>query len=477
MTVPVNTLFTPATAAQWQSTLLGILQTLGVTTTAWQPGGITRTMLAMISNALAGADQIVSWMAQGGFLQTASAITTDPSTNPGAAPGWLDAVGQGRYNLVRFPATYASNSITITNASASVYGPFAPGTYHIANPSTGATYSNTASLTIGGSGTTTGTFSADVAGAGGSSAPGTITQTITSLVGVTVSNSAAFVGSNAESNSAYVQRCLLKLQSLSPNGPIGAYQYFALSAASILAAQTPPATLVGGPITRAGVAMNPLNGLVSTTVANASGIVTGTSLLITGATNAQPIQITTATAHGLLTGASVTIQGVVGNTAANGTWIITVTGGSTFTLNNSTGIGFGAYTSGGTVYTGDLGLVDGVIQANCVPDAVTAVTQSATATPITIVVNVWVPANQQLAVPGIVQTALTNYFATLPIGGLNESTPNSVPFDAVLGVVFGSAPYIHQATLTLNGGTSDITLGLTSVATINGTPTVNVNIG
>lgn len=71
----------------------------------------------------------------------------------------------------------------------------------------------------------------------------------------------------------------------------------------------------------------------------------GTAQNITGATNASPIQITIAN-HGLSTGETVVIASVGGNTAANGTWAITVTGANTFTLNGSTGNG--AYTSGGT---------------------------------------------------------------------------------------------------------------------------------
>lgn len=67
---------------------------------------------------------------------------------------------------------------------------------------------------------------------------------------------------------------------------------------------------------------------------------------ITGATNATPISIT-ATAHGFSTGNTVTIIGVGGNTAANGTWIITKTGANTFTLDTS--VGNGVYTSGGSV--------------------------------------------------------------------------------------------------------------------------------
>jgi hypothetical protein len=68
---------------------------------------------------------------------------------------------------------------------------------------------------------------------------------------------------------------------------------------------------------------------------------------VTNATNATPIVITTSAAHHLSTGDIVTISSVGGNTAANGTWTVTVTGGSTFSLDTS--VGNGAYTSGGTM--------------------------------------------------------------------------------------------------------------------------------
>lgn len=69
---------------------------------------------------------------------------------------------------------------------------------------------------------------------------------------------------------------------------------------------------------------------------------------ITGATNASPIAITTTTNHHLTTGQTLVIANVGGNTAANGSWTITVTGNTTLTLNGSTGNG--SYTSGGTAY-------------------------------------------------------------------------------------------------------------------------------
>jgi hypothetical protein len=65
---------------------------------------------------------------------------------------------------------------------------------------------------------------------------------------------------------------------------------------------------------------------------------------ITAATNAAPIVITSA-GHNLSTGTLVTISGVTGNTAANGTFQVTVIDANTFSLGGSTGNG--AYVSGG----------------------------------------------------------------------------------------------------------------------------------
>lgn len=71
------------------------------------------------------------------------------------------------------------------------------------------------------------------------------------------------------------------------------------------------------------------------------------SQAITGATNATPIVITTSLAHGYSTGDVVNIQNVVGNTAANGIFTVTVTNSTTFSLDDSSGNG--TRTSGGNI--------------------------------------------------------------------------------------------------------------------------------
>lgn len=71
--------------------------------------------------------------------------------------------------------------------------------------------------------------------------------------------------------------------------------------------------------------------------------------VITGATNATPIVITS-TSHGLATNDIVVIRNVLGNTAANGQYRITVLTANTFSLQTLAAVniaGSGAYTSGG----------------------------------------------------------------------------------------------------------------------------------
>lgn len=73
-------------------------------------------------------------------------------------------------------------------------------------------------------------------------------------------------------------------------------------------------------------------------------------LTVTGATNAAPIVVTTSTPHGVVDVSHATITGVVGNTAANGDWIVQALSPTTLRLRGS--VGNGVYASGG-VFTLD----------------------------------------------------------------------------------------------------------------------------
>jgi hypothetical protein len=74
--------------------------------------------------------------------------------------------------------------------------------------------------------------------------------------------------------------------------------------------------------------------------------VPGTALTVNGATNATPIVLQTTAAHGIVDVGYGTVAGVVGNLAANGTWIVERVDATHLKLRGS--VGNGAYVSGGT---------------------------------------------------------------------------------------------------------------------------------
>lgn len=114
---------------------------------------------------------------------------------------------------------------------------------------------------------------------------------------------------------------------------------------SVSAGGDVPADPTGLPTFRVyGSGPTPLSG----SLASLSKIDTGT---ITGASNATPIVVTSA-AHGLQTGMSIVVSGVLGNTAANGTFAVTKVNDNSFSLGGSSGNG--AYTSGGTWHVAGL---------------------------------------------------------------------------------------------------------------------------
>lgn len=90
------------------------------------------------------------------------------------------------------------------------------------------------------------------------------------------------------------------------------------------------------------------SGAVENDVTAYASLCVNTSAVIVGATNANPIVITTATAHGFSTGNTVTVVNVGGNGAAKGTFVVTVIDSLNFSLQSSAGDG--AYTGGGEVF-------------------------------------------------------------------------------------------------------------------------------
>jgi hypothetical protein len=440
-------------AGSWRATLYTIASTIGLSTTSWLTGGITRTILALLSVALNAADNIVSIDLQGGFLDWAAAVTPDPATVSAQnwTPGWLDELALSRYNQQRQLATYAPVTMQITSTNASPFT-YAPGTYHVANPSSGATYSNINSLTIlAGSPSsptpTTASFQCDQLGPIGTAAPGQINVALTAIPGVSVTNPGIAVGANNQTNASLVAQCRASLPSLSSNPPKVVYQFLAEQSFEMLQTIIPgePATpLVGGPITSAICITDTDTGETQTIIANSAGTMDGVAnLTITGATNASPIVLTvdsiSAAGGSLRNDDWCYVAGVTGNSAANGWFPVQSFTDTSITLAGSAGSG--NYVSGGSVEAGDLGLVDYILQAYAVGNADVNVTEWATDVDVVYGVTIWVPLNQvgsgATSAQTIASNAIASYIGSVPIGGYLPPVTlgNAIPIGGVAAAI------------------------------------------
>lgn len=260
MSLTLSQVLSVATIAQWEAQLLSYASGLGLTATAWQPGGIARTIFAVFARALNSEDQVTYDIAAGGFLDTASAIT------PEGGPGWLDLVAQYNFAVTREPATQGSSTVTITNTGAPI-GPLPVGTYHL-QASSGNTYRNSTAITLA-TGATTMPVLCDQFGE--TDGAGTAMTPITTYSGV--SSSAlltAAVGSDAETNANLIARCKLKLAALAPKlGGQSSYKYF------VLTTTEPGYPALSGAITRVRVTSDAPTGLVRVYLATSSGTPAG----------------------------------------------------------------------------------------------------------------------------------------------------------------------------------------------------------
>lgn len=478
MAYGIDELITPVTAEQVLASILSVAATLGLSTTSWQSGQPSRTILTLVANIIAQTLSLVSTTTAGAILDLAGTVT------PEGGRGWLDFIVESGWSTSRRAATYAPVDITFTTTAACPGGVFAAGTLRVARGSIG--YSNAASITIPtGAGTVTGSFTADVAGASGSSGVGTITTLVTTIVGCSCSNSAAAVGSDAEKNADLVIRCKAKWQAISMDGPTGAYAYNALTinGANQVAVTSGPLTQPSLPATRARTSASPSTGVVTTYVAHAAGAYStppnytgNVARGIASSTFASPIQIATAAPHGYSTGDTVQIVGHTVNTGANGNWTIVVTGLGTYTLTGSVGVAVGGATGYGYRYS-DLDLIDNSIHANTVPLTVTASTVTATAVPLTVVGVITVTGalsgSADAAITAIASTAVSDLASTIPIGGTGTSTVVYVDqIRAAVRDALGGASLVPS--VAISSPAADLAIAADGVATVTVAPVFTV---
>jgi hypothetical protein len=274
--VPLSVLVSTTTQPQALSTILGIAGFLGLSTTAWQPLGMVRTILATVAQVVANFTSLVSNQAQGGYASLAAIMPGGGSQfvdSQGYLTTWMTLIASQVFNVTRNPATFAQGLLPILNNTGTLQSGGA-GTLHAKDLATGATFTNPSAYTIAsGPGVTTNVpMVADVAGSNSTVPVMTVLSLTTPISGCAVQPLAAdWTGAAAETNAALLVRCVAKLGSLSPNGAAGAYRYIALSIPQAPVASAIPPYAVTQPVTRVGLAMNKATGIVQGYLASASG--------------------------------------------------------------------------------------------------------------------------------------------------------------------------------------------------------------
>lgn len=212
----LDELTTPLTRAEVQASIYNVLARVGVSVTSWKRGAPTRTVIVAVSSVVAAMSTHLAAIARGGFLELAEG-------------GWLDLVAYYVYGVTRTQAQFATGTVTLTNGGGGIYALDA-GDLIVTNPTTQASYRNSAPLNLTASGTVTVPIIAVEAGSGATSDAGTVTSLTTRLPGVDCVNDERVVGIDAETDEQLRAHCTERLGALSPMGPWDAYSFAARNA-------------------------------------------------------------------------------------------------------------------------------------------------------------------------------------------------------------------------------------------------------
>lgn len=292
----------PLTREEIEEDIYEGITALGGAPTTWKTGAPTRTIITIFAVILSGLSRLSAKIAKSGFLALSSG-------------DWLTLVAKYVYGVDRITGTYAAGNVEIDNSGAGVFS-FAPGTLTVVNPTSGKAYRNLATINIAAmQQNVLASMQAVEIGSTSTSLAGTITAFMTPYSGLTVTNPAALIGTDAEKDAALKDRCLEKTGTLSPNGPKDAYAFVAKAAKKsdgVNAGVTRVRTVATG------------SGGVTVYCATASGNLTGTLGVLStplGAvddaiqTLAAPLAVTATTASATARAIAVTYQVWVRNTS------------------------------------------------------------------------------------------------------------------------------------------------------------------
>jgi uncharacterized phage protein gp47/JayE len=193
----VADLLTVRTRAQIEASILSTLSSGGFPTTSWGSGAVPRTLIRASSTVLEHLYGLVGSVGAAAFLSSSSGA-------------WLTLHAASRFDVTRSPATFARHALTLANATANPRT-ITPGQLLVTTAG-GRKFrsTNTANITVPGSGTAPVEVRCEVAGSVGNTPPTVLVTP--AYAGLTFSyGSLALSGEDEEKDAALRARCLAKL--------------------------------------------------------------------------------------------------------------------------------------------------------------------------------------------------------------------------------------------------------------------------
>mgnify|MGYP001593996054 CR=1 FL=1 len=502
MTLSITDLFTPATPPDWLSRLLTNAAVLKLKVSSWQSGDPSRTILSIFSYVLNLVDSTASAFAQGGFLDLAATGTvqywtpnadgtttivtkpvtpdpSDPAVNPTGAPGALDVLCDNNYNVKRIWLSAAGGTMAVTNTSLATYGPYAVGAYHVSNQFNKASYSNAASLTIppssiAGTSITLVNASSGLIRVTTSANHGLTTGdavTITGVLGttpltlttpsswyVTVLTATTFTLQGSNFSGSYTSGGLVYVPTVASfiadvAGSVGT----STNAAGVPA----PHTIRQAVTVLVGVSVDNLTIFYGADTESNPALAKRTKLKLSsispnGPRGAAEYAALSASQLAPLLSPPLLLSAPITRAER---FIDVLSGQLILYVANQAGVPSAA----------DLAVVQAVVDAYATPDAVIFTVAAPTAYSVSIVADVYLAASlATAATQALLQTALQEYFATLPLGGVTDASfaVHVVPYSSVVAALYLAADdagiALQDVNLLLNGAHLNLQLTFTA---------------
>jgi hypothetical protein len=213
----LDELTTPISRQEFEESMIRVMAAIGLKTSSWKPGAVVRAMIVAVSVMLYGLSVIIASVNRLGFLELSSGA-------------WLRICAYFGFGTAYNAATFAAGTLVISNTGALVFDEPAGEMRFLGGD--GQEYVATQRVQVAAfqTGVLVGARAVVAGEIGGNAPAGTITRFGAAYSGLVVTNPAAFVGTDDETDAALLVRARTSAAAISPNGPSDAYERVALDA-------------------------------------------------------------------------------------------------------------------------------------------------------------------------------------------------------------------------------------------------------